>query len=62
MRKIGRSSPGRIVYISCNPDTLAADLKELVPFGYRPVKIQPVDLFPHTVHVECVVLLTREKR
>jgi len=62
MRKIGRSSPSRIVYISCNPDTLAADLKELVPFGYRPVKIQPVDLFPHTVHVECVVLMSRVEK
>lgn len=58
MRRIGRSQPERIVYVSCNPDTFATDIKELVPFGYRLEKVQPVDLFPHTVHVECVALLT----
>lgn len=58
MRKIGRSKPGRIVYVSCNPDTFAIDVKELLPFGYKLEKVQPVDLFPHTVHVECVAILT----
>lgn len=57
MRRIGRSKPERIVYVSCNPDTFATDIKELEPFGYRLEKVQPVDLFPHTVHVECVALL-----
>ncbi|WAA11314.1 23S rRNA (uracil(1939)-C(5))-methyltransferase RlmD [Fervidibacillus albus] len=60
MRKIGRLNPERIVYVSCNPDTLALDLKELVPFGYEVKAVQPVDLFPHTVHVETVCLLTRK--
>lgn len=57
MRRIGRSKPERIVYVSCNPDTFAEDIKELVPFGYTLKTVQPVDLFPHTVHVECVALL-----
>ncbi|GFZ78890.1 23S rRNA (uracil-C(5))-methyltransferase RlmCD [Compostibacillus humi] len=54
MRRIGRAQPSRIVYVSCNPVTFASDIKELVPFGYELKKVQPVDLFPHTVHVECV--------
>nr|WP_226528651.1 23S rRNA (uracil(1939)-C(5))-methyltransferase RlmD [Metabacillus niabensis] len=57
MRRIGRSKPERIVYVSCNPDTFATDIKELEPFGYQLKMVQPVDLFPHTVHVECVALL-----
>jgi 23S rRNA (uracil1939-C5)-methyltransferase len=57
MRRIGRARPERIVYISCNPDTFATDIKELEPFGYELKIVQPVDLFPHTVHVECVALL-----
>jgi 23S rRNA (uracil1939-C5)-methyltransferase len=57
MRRIGRSKPERIVYVSCNPDTFATDIKELIPFGYELKVVQPVDLFPHTVHVECVGLL-----
>ncbi len=60
MRKIGRAKPGRIVYVSCNPETFAVDIKELVPFGYSLKTVQPVDLFPQTVHVECVALLTRD--
>lgn len=57
MRKIGRAQPERIVYVSCNPDTFATDIKELLPFGYQLQLVQPVDLFPHTVHVECCSLL-----
>ena len=57
MRRIGRSKPERIIYVSCNPDTFAADIKELSPFGYELEVVQPVDLFPHTVHVECVAKL-----
>ncbi len=57
MRRIGRSKPERIVYVSCNPDTFATDIKELDQFGYQLKLVQPVDLFPHTVHVECVALL-----
>ena len=53
-------APKRVVYISCNPETLARDLRRLQGQGGYQVKgIQPVDMFPHTNHVECVVLLTR---
>ncbi|QDP39277.1 23S rRNA (uracil(1939)-C(5))-methyltransferase RlmD [Radiobacillus deserti] len=57
MRRIGRSKPERIVYVSCNPDTFATDIKELEAFGYELKDVQPVDLFPHTVHVELVAQL-----
>lgn len=60
MRKIGRAQPERIVYVSCNPDTFATDMKELRPFGYQLELVQPVDLFPHTVHVECCALLIKK--
>lgn len=59
MRAIGRVRPQRVIYISCNPTTLAPDLRELTPAGYEVRAVQPIDLFPHTYHVECVVLLDR---
>ncbi|KAB8137815.1 23S rRNA (uracil(1939)-C(5))-methyltransferase RlmD [Gracilibacillus oryzae] len=57
MRRIGRAQPKQVVYVSCNPDTFATDIKELAEFGYELKQVQPVDLFPHTVHVECVAQL-----
>ncbi|MBS4916107.1 MAG: 23S rRNA (uracil(1939)-C(5))-methyltransferase RlmD [Clostridiales bacterium] len=53
--------PKRIVYISCNPETLARDLRQLTETGYAVRHVQPVDMFPHTNHVETVVLLTKEE-
>ena len=53
--------PEKVVYISCNPETLARDLVYFTKNGYKVKKIQPVDMFPHTNHVECVVLLLRER-
>ena len=52
-------SPKRIVYISCNPETQERDLSYLVQHGYQVKAIQPVDMFPHTNHVETVVLLEK---
>ncbi len=52
-------TPSRIVYISCNPETLARDCAYLAPLGYAPGEVTPVDLFPGTGHVESVVCLTR---
>lgn len=51
--------PKRIVYVSCNPSTLARDLKYLGENGYSIKAVQPVDMFPWSEHVECVVLITR---
>jgi 23S rRNA (uracil1939-C5)-methyltransferase len=59
MRKIGRTGARRVIYVSCNPTTLAPDLKELLPFGYRLAQVQPFDLFPQTYHVEAIAVLNR---
>ncbi len=53
-------SPDRIVYVSCKPSTLARDLRILEDLGYKTMKVQPVDMFPHTGgHVETVVQLKK---
>ena len=54
-------NPKKVVYVSCNPETLERDLKYLIKNGYKVKKIQPVDMFPHTSHTETVVLLSQRK-
>ena len=56
-----KMGPEKIVYISCNPETLARDLKYLTKKGYQVKKIQPVEMFAFTEHVETVVLLSQQK-
>jgi 23S rRNA (uracil1939-C5)-methyltransferase len=58
-RVFGDVSPDKAVYISCNPEALARDLAEITTHGYAVESIQPVDMFPHTAHIEAVVVLTR---
>ncbi len=55
-------APKKVVYVSCNPETLARDLKYLTRKGYEVRKIQPVDMFGFTVHVETVCLLSRKDK
>jgi 23S rRNA (uracil1939-C5)-methyltransferase len=60
VRRLGRIGAPRIVYVSCNPTTLAGNLKLLRDdWGYELERATPVDMFPHTPHVECVSLLER---
>ena len=56
---VAAMKPKRVVYVSCNPETLARDLTHLTRRGWKALKIQPVDMFPHTEHVETVVLLSK---
>jgi 23S rRNA (uracil1939-C5)-methyltransferase len=59
LRSLVYLAPEKIVYISCNPETQARDLSFLTRKGYKVRRIQPVDMFPHTEHVETVVCLSK---
>jgi 23S rRNA (uracil1939-C5)-methyltransferase len=59
VRRIIEASPKRIVYVSCNPTTLAPNAAQLVEAGYELVRVRPVDMFPQTPHIECVAELVR---
>jgi 23S rRNA (uracil1939-C5)-methyltransferase len=59
VRRIIESGPKRIVYVSCNPTTLAPNAAQLGEAGYALKSVQPVDMFPQTPHIECVALLER---
>jgi 23S rRNA (uracil1939-C5)-methyltransferase len=59
VRRIVEAQPSRIVYVSCNPTTLAPNAAQMVEAGYRLVRVRPVDMFPQTPHIEAVALLER---
>ncbi|MFA5625136.1 MAG: 23S rRNA (uracil(1939)-C(5))-methyltransferase RlmD [Bradymonadales bacterium] len=56
-KQINALKPKHILYVSCNPKSLADDLKKFCNDGYRPLRIQAIDMLPQTAHVECVALL-----
>jgi 23S rRNA (uracil1939-C5)-methyltransferase len=59
VRRIIEAAPERIVYVSCNPTTLAPNAAQLVEAGWTLKHVRPVDMFPQTPHIECVALLER---
>ena len=59
VRRIIEAAPERIVYVSCNPTTLAPNAAQLVEAGWKLKHVRPVDMFPQTPHIECVALLER---
>jgi len=59
VRRIIEAGPSRIVYVSCNPTTLAPNAAQLVEAGYELKRVSPVDMFPQTPHIECVAVLDR---
>nr|WP_248931099.1 23S rRNA (uracil(1939)-C(5))-methyltransferase RlmD [Paenibacillus hamazuiensis] len=62
LQAVIQARPQRLVYVSCNPSTLAKDCKVLLDGGFRLASVQPVDMFPHTSHVECCSLLIRNEK
>jgi 23S rRNA (uracil1939-C5)-methyltransferase len=62
VRRIIEASPKRIVYVSCNPTTLAPNAAQLEEAGWKLLKVRPVDMFPQTHHIECVALFERLPR
>jgi 23S rRNA (uracil1939-C5)-methyltransferase len=59
VRRVIEAAPKRIVYVSCNPTTLAPNAAQLTEAGYVLSRVRPVDMFPQTPHIECVALLER---
>jgi 23S rRNA (uracil1939-C5)-methyltransferase len=59
VRRIIETAPKRIVYVSCNPTTLAPNAAQIVDAGWKLERVTPVDMFPQTPHIECVAVLTR---
>jgi 23S rRNA (uracil1939-C5)-methyltransferase len=59
LRQLARMGPDRILYVSCNPTTLARDCRRLCEHGYTLGLVQPVDMFPHTYHIEAIAFLEK---
>jgi 23S rRNA (uracil1939-C5)-methyltransferase len=59
VRRILEAAPARVVYVSCNPTTLAPNAAQMVQGGYQLRRVQPVDMFPQTPHIECVAELVK---
>ena len=56
---IEEKAPKRIIYVSCNPSTQARDIKIFIENKYKISDIQPIDMFPHTPHIECIITLNK---
>jgi 23S rRNA (uracil1939-C5)-methyltransferase len=60
--RVAELTPSRVVYVSCNPATLARDVRDFAQYGYRLADLEPLDMFPHTPHIESVARLEFEDR
>jgi 23S rRNA (uracil1939-C5)-methyltransferase len=60
VRRVLETEADRVVYVSCNPTTLAPNARQMADAGYRLAAVRPVDMFPQTPHIECVALLERQ--
>ena len=61
LRRLGEIGAPRIVYVSCNPTTLAPNARQLAEAGFALRRVRPVDMFPHTHHIECVSLFVNHR-
>ena len=57
LKKKSKLSPKKIIYVSCNPATMARDIEIFISENYLIKDLQPIDMFPHTPHIECVTTL-----
>ncbi len=60
LKEVLRINPKKIIYVSCNPTTQARDVREFINSNYIMGKVQPIDMFPHTYHIECVITLDKK--
>ena len=60
LKEVLKINPKKIIYASCNPTTQARDVRELINSNYIMGKVQPIDMFPHTHHIECVITLDKK--
>ena len=60
LKEVLKINPKKIIYVSCNPTTQARDVREFINSNYIMGKVQPIDMFPHTHHIECVITLDKK--